>query len=88
MSYVRNGEAVYTNETKFDLEAKLLRRVQKAKKKINKYPVAVQNEIEKTMHANIIFHSQAIEEDTIPKESAIPYIKSVLETRNGELFRL
>lgn len=88
MSYVSNGESTYTDDTKFDLEAKLLRRVQKVKKKINKYPVAVQNEIEKTMHANIIFHSEAIEEDTIPKELAIPYIKSVLDTRNGELFRV
>lgn len=80
-------EVEYNDETKFELEKALLEKVKQVKREIRKYPIEVQNEIEKDIYANIIYNSEALAGDTLPKEVAIPYIKSLMKSGNGTLFR-
>lgn len=78
----------YNDETKFFLEAELLERTQLTKRKISELPLEVQNKIEAAIDANIIYNSEAMEEDTLPKGKAIPLLMKNARKRNGALFRL
>ena len=61
----------FDREMQLALEAEMKKRVERTKAKIRKYPKNVQDEIEAVMIANIVYNSEAIEDDTLPEEQAI-----------------